>query len=116
MVLVVLAGCASGLPSGRPTSESPPLRVVSPVITPRSAPAPQEAPVAAHPEERLERVTLADALARSERLHPELAVGQAQIERAEGLALQAGLFPNPELVARLESAPLTRQFAEQAEY
>ena len=49
-------------------------------------------------------------------LHPELAVSQAQIERAEGLALQAGLFPNPELVARIESAPLTRQFTEQAEY
>ena len=116
MVLVVLAGCAIGPPSGRPTPESPPFRAASPVITPRSAPTPQEAPVAAHPEERLERLTLADALARAERLHPELAVGQAQIERAEGLALQAGLFPNPELVARIESAPLTRQFAEQAEY
>jgi cobalt-zinc-cadmium efflux system outer membrane protein len=116
MVLVVLAGCASGPPSGQPTSESPPLRAGSPVITPRSAPTLQEAPVTAHPEERLERVTLADALARAERLHPELAVGQAQIERAEGLAIQAGVFPNPELVARIESAPLTRQFAEQAEY
>ena len=61
-------------------------------------------------------MTLADALARAERLHPELAVGQAQIERAEGLALQAGLFPNPELVARMESATLTAQLTEQAEY
>jgi outer membrane protein TolC len=116
MVLVVLAGCASGPPSGRPTSESPPLRAVSPVLTSRSAPTPPDAPVAAHPEGRLERVTLAEALVRAERLHPELAVGQAQIERAEGLALQARLFPNPELVARIETAPLTRQFAEQAEY
>jgi cobalt-zinc-cadmium efflux system outer membrane protein len=61
-------------------------------------------------------VTLADALAWAERRHPELAVGQAQIERAEGLALQAGLFPNPELVARIESATLTAQLTEQAEY
>jgi cobalt-zinc-cadmium efflux system outer membrane protein len=61
-------------------------------------------------------LSLADALALAERLHPELAVSRAQIERAEGLALQAGLFPNPELVARMESATLTAQLTEQVEY
>ena len=99
----------SGHPSWRPPRGSP--------LSARPCPAArQEAPAQARPGERLERLTLADALARAERLHPELAVGQAQIERAEGLALQAGLFPNPELVARIESAPLTAQFTEQAEY
>lgn len=116
MLLVILAGCVSGPPSGRPIPESPPFHTTSPVVTPLSTPTPQEAPAPVRPGERLERLTLTDALLRAERLHPELAVSQAQIERAEGLALQAGLFPNPELVARLESAPLTRQVAEQAEY
>jgi cobalt-zinc-cadmium efflux system outer membrane protein len=75
-----------------------------------------EAPPAPPPGQRLERLTLAQAFALADRLHPELAVGQAQITRAEGRALQAGLFPNPELVARMESAPFTEHLAEQAEY
>jgi cobalt-zinc-cadmium efflux system outer membrane protein len=61
-------------------------------------------------------MTLVAALTLAERLHPELAASQAQIARAEGRALQAGLFPNPELAARIESAPLMRQFTAQAEY
>ena len=59
------------------------------------------------PAQGLDRLTLAEALALADRVHPELAVGQAQIARAEGRALQAGLFPNPELVARIESRLLT---------
>jgi cobalt-zinc-cadmium efflux system outer membrane protein len=59
---------------------------------------------------------LEHALALAERLHPDLAVVQARVEGAEGRALQAGLFPNPELVARIEAAPLTGRFARQAEY
>jgi cobalt-zinc-cadmium efflux system outer membrane protein len=61
-------------------------------------------------------LTLADALALAERLHPELVAAQAEVEGAEGRALQAGLFPNPELVARTEAAPLSGSFTEQAEY
>ncbi|HEY5870969.1 MAG TPA: TolC family protein [Candidatus Tectomicrobia bacterium] len=116
MMLVVMAGCASGPPSRQPTPERLPALAPTPGGTPLGASIAQEAPAQELSGEHLERMTLADALARAERLHPELAVSQAQIERAEGLALQAGLFPNPELVARIESAPLTRQFAEQAEY
>ena len=115
-LLIVLAGCTSELPSGRPTPERPHVMGASSVVIPLSAPTPQEASAPGLPGERLERLSLADALARAERLHPELAVSRAQIERAEGLALQAGLFPNPELVARIESATLTAQLTEQAEY
>jgi cobalt-zinc-cadmium efflux system outer membrane protein len=79
-------------------------------------PSSQATSVPPRPEQRLEHLTLEQALERAERLHPELAVGQAQIERAEGRALQAGLFPNPELVARMESAPVTAHFTAQAEY
>lgn len=66
--------------------------------------------------QRLERLSLEDAFVLAERIHPELALGLAQIERAEGRALQAGLFPNPEIVARMESVPLTAHVTEQAEY
>jgi outer membrane protein, heavy metal efflux system len=114
--LVVLAGCANVSPPGRPTPERPPVMGASSVVMPLSPPAPQEAPAPGPPGARLERLSLADALARAERLHPELAASRAQIERAEGLALQAGLFPNPELVARIESATLTAHLTEQAEY
>src|SRR6266508_2549666 len=60
--------------------------------------------------------TLREALALAERLHPELAASEAQVQAAEGRSLQAGLFPNPELMARTESAPVTGSFASQAEY
>ena len=80
-------------------------------------PSPKEGASAAKaPAQGLERLTLAEALALSDRVHPELALGKAQIARAEGRALQAGLFPNPELIARIESAPLTKHLTEQAEY
>jgi cobalt-zinc-cadmium efflux system outer membrane protein len=90
---------------------------VVPLRAPSVVPSPQGGPSAAKgPVQGLERLTLAEALALSDRVHPELALGQAQIARAEGRALQAGLFPNPELVARIESAPLTKHLTEQAEY
>ena len=62
------------------------------------------------------RLTLREALTLAERLHPELAASEAQVQAAEGRALQAGLFPNPELVARTEAAPVTGSFTSQAEY
>ena len=40
----------------------------------------------------------------------------AESRAARCRALPAGLFPNPELVARMESAPLTESVTEQAEY
>jgi cobalt-zinc-cadmium efflux system outer membrane protein len=76
---------------------------VSPAATPRHA-------------RTIERLTLPQALEIAERVHPDLAAAQAQIESAEGRALQAGLFPNPEFVSRIESVPVTGRIVERAEY
>jgi len=67
-------------------------------------------------ERSIERLTLQQALELAERVHPDFAAAQAQIESAEGRALQAGLFPNPELVSRIESVPVTGRIIERAEY
>jgi len=66
--------------------------------------------------EKVARLTLEQALELAERLHPALTASQAEITGAAGRALQAGLFPNPELVARIEAAPLNDRFTEQADY
>jgi outer membrane protein, heavy metal efflux system len=81
---------------------------VAPVNTPLTATTSQG--------QHLARLTLEDAFALAERVHPGLRAAQAQIQGAEGRALQAGLFPNPELFARTESASLSGSFSEQAEY
>lgn len=52
-----------------------------------------------------ESLSLEGALAMAEGSHPELAAARARVEAAEGRALQAGLFPNPVVVGRMESAP-----------
>jgi cobalt-zinc-cadmium efflux system outer membrane protein len=62
------------------------------------------------------RLTLEQALDLAERFHPALIEAQAHIDAAAGRALQAGLLPNPELFARIEAAPLTDRFTEDAEY
>jgi cobalt-zinc-cadmium efflux system outer membrane protein len=62
------------------------------------------------------RLTLEQALDLAERLHPALTAAQAQMSGAAGRALQAGLFPNPELLARIEAAPLNDRFTEDADY
>ncbi|MEW6158203.1 MAG: TolC family protein [Verrucomicrobiota bacterium] len=64
----------------------------------------------------IEALTLDQALALAERQHPELAEAKALIDAAEGRVTQAGLFPNPEAIARMESAPLTGRTAREAEY
>ena len=53
---------------------------------------------------QVEGLTLDQALEMAESLQPELAEAKAMVEAAEGRAKQAGLFPNPEAVARMESA------------
>jgi outer membrane protein, heavy metal efflux system len=52
---------------------------------------------------RLEQLTLEQALQLAERRQPEIAEGKALVEAAENRAIQAGAFPNPEAVVRGES-------------
>jgi outer membrane protein, heavy metal efflux system len=64
----------------------------------------------------LHHLTLEQALELAERHHPQLAEARARVEAAEGRARQAGTFPSPEAVARMESAPMTSRAAREAEY
>jgi outer membrane protein, heavy metal efflux system len=63
-----------------------------------------------------ENLTLDQALDLAERLQPELAEAKALIEAAEGRTKQAGTFPNPSAIARMESAPINGRTAGEAEY
>lgn len=101
---LVLAGCAG------PKSEPDPLEDAE-----RYRPA--QRVVQAKPPSRTETsLNLEQALALAERIHPELAAAQERVEIAEGRAQQAGLFPNPNLVGRMESAPFKGGTAGEAEY
>ncbi len=62
-------------------------------------------------------LTLAQALARLDAGHPELAASRGLVEAAEGRAEQAGLLPNPLLNLRVENAPWSSgSTRDQAEY
>jgi outer membrane protein, heavy metal efflux system len=63
-----------------------------------------------------DNLTLDQALNLAERLQPELAEAKALIEVAEGRAKQAGVFPNPSAIARMESARINGRTAGEAEY
>ncbi len=96
------AGCAG-----------PPREPLPPEAAYRGAAAP--APEAPRPGPARD-LGLEQALDHAERRHPDLAAARARIEAAEGRAVQAGLLPNPELVARIEVAPLEGRTAREAEY
>jgi cobalt-zinc-cadmium efflux system outer membrane protein len=68
--------------------------------------------VAADPVSRL---TLEQALALAEQHHPELAEARALANAAEGRARQSGAFPNPDVIARVESAPISGRTTSEAE-
>jgi outer membrane protein, heavy metal efflux system len=118
ILALFLVGCA------HPPAEEPPapggLRLPAAERRAPAGPAvpPMNVPLTATTSQgqRLARLTLQDAFARAERFHPGLSAAKAEVQGAEGRALQAGLFPNPELVARTEAAPLNGSFSEQAEY
>jgi outer membrane protein, heavy metal efflux system len=61
-------------------------------------------------------LTLDEALALAQRHHPDLAEARALLDAAEGRARQAGLFPNPDAIARVESAPFRGRTTGDAEY
>ncbi|MBI4662187.1 MAG: TolC family protein [Verrucomicrobia bacterium] len=68
------------------------------------------------PKNVLVNLTLDQALELAEQLQPILAEARALVSAAEGRGQQAGLFPNPEVVARMESAPIQNRTLERAEY
>lgn len=74
----------------------------------RSAPPPR-------PQEAA-RLSIERALDLADRHHPELAAWRARVEAAEGRAHQAGLFPNPSLIGRMESASLEGNTTGEAEF
>jgi cobalt-zinc-cadmium efflux system outer membrane protein len=61
-------------------------------------------------------LTLEQAFTLAERHHPDLAEARGLLDVAEGRARQAGAFPNPEAIARIESAPLRGRTTGDAEY
>lgn len=66
--------------------------------------------------EPLASLTLDQAIEFAIQNHPRLVEADANIEAAKERAKAAGKFPNPEAVARMESAPLSSGTTSQAEY
>lgn len=64
----------------------------------------------------VENLFLEQALEWAERRQPELAEARALIEAAAGRAEQAGKFPNPDGMARVEQAPFSGRTAGEAQY
>jgi outer membrane protein TolC len=114
----LMAGCALApapelLPQARRSLPVTERHVMATTVAAVSLISPAASP---HHERSIERLTLQQALEFAERVHPDLAAAQAQVESAEGRALQAGLFPNPELVSRIEKVPVTGRTVEPEEY
>lgn len=68
------------------------------------------------PPESITLLTLSQAFELADRSHPEIAYALAQVEAAAGRTAQAGVFPNPVAVARMEQAPFDGHTTEEAEY
>lgn len=68
------------------------------------------------PSPPLVGLTLQQALDHAYKNHPSLAEVAAELDAAKARAEGAGKLPNPELVARMESAPINSKTASQAEY
>jgi outer membrane protein, heavy metal efflux system len=117
LLSALMAGCVPPVLLESPVPPAPRAPVATPRAAPQTAEVVQRPVVPRQPQaEQMSRLTLEQALDLAERLHPALTAAQAQISGATGRALQAGLFPNPELLARIEAAPLTGRFTEDAEY
>lgn len=71
---------------------------------------------AAEPVSTNRSLTLDQALELAERLHPELAEGEALIRAAQGRADYAGRLQNPDLIGRVESTPINGRTAREAEF
>lgn len=97
---LTLAGCSSAPPEKLPDDAE------------RYRPAPAAKPAAG----AVGKLDLFGALELAERLHPDLAQARARVEASEGRALQAGLWPNPQALGRMESAPFEGRTSGDAEY
>jgi cobalt-zinc-cadmium efflux system outer membrane protein len=64
----------------------------------------------------VENLTLERAWEMADSLQPEIAEAKAMVEAAEGRAKQAGLFPNPEVIAGANQLPLRGGAANEKEY
>lgn len=65
---------------------------------------------------RVEDLTLEQALERAEKLQPQLAEARAMVEAAEGRARQAGAFPNPEAIVGAQQVPFSGSAPNEREY
>lgn len=65
---------------------------------------------------QLATLSLNQAIEIAEQSHPALALALSRIEESKGAVLQAGLSPNPSLIARMESARTSGQTTDNAEY
>jgi outer membrane protein, heavy metal efflux system len=61
-------------------------------------------------------LSLDQALVLAGERHPRLAVARARVEAAGGRVEQSGLWPAPEIIGRIEGAPLRGRTAAEAEY
>lgn len=66
--------------------------------------------------QRLENLTLDQALELADQRQPEIAEAIARIEAAEGRARQAGAFPNPEAILGAQQLPLSSRPTGEQEY
>jgi cobalt-zinc-cadmium efflux system outer membrane protein len=111
IVSALLLGCSSGRSDETawipPQFSSEPWSVASSSTT-RATGLPVTRP-------SLAGITLDQAL-RHSRGHPDLIAARARAEAATGRIQQAGLLPNPELVGRIESAPIDGNTTGDAEY
>jgi len=64
----------------------------------------------------LQNLTIDQAIGIALTNHPHLAEAMAKIQTSKARAEAAGSFPNPEAVARMESAPFSSRTTSQAEY
>ncbi|RPH43925.1 MAG: TolC family protein [Planctomycetota bacterium] len=99
---LILSGCAV---------DPEPIPLPEPAYGPGS-----QRPVVPPPPQEAVRLSIERALDLADRSHPDLALQRARVEAAAGRAHQAGLLPNPVLLARRESASLEGTTISQAEF
>lgn len=119
LIVFVIAGCAQQDNAGRydlpiVTDRIDPVEIVESNNGPPDADSvPPQQP--AEPTV-IEKLSLGQAFAIARRHHLELKVITSQMDEATGAIMQAGVLPDPEIIARTESAPFSGSTAGEAEY